>query len=220
MNSAIFGSKHKSDLTQLFSAIDDELTQIFDDLKEVDEGHLAPEKLESIIKTHIDDTQISSIAFANIILYANALDREDLSKEIIKSDIEDSIDIEEGKGINVDRLIDIASLTSTMSAVKMASLSYDLPSQIDDIKIITDLRPVFSQSRGEAISFIIMNNLQFVAKDKYGTKTHSLSISVEDVRRLQKCCEQALLKVDSLSRTVVDSFKVPVYQPGEDDSRD
>jgi hypothetical protein len=215
MGTAVLGSKHKDDLTLLLSEGEQELGKLAAFLKSNERYLISPDELEKFISPYFEGTKLARPALSNIVLYSTEIDRGALSEEDIRSEVISELSISVDKQKVLDDLIYISSSAPMSAAIKMANLAYDLPSIVDDLKLISDLRPVFSTDRSEVVAYVIMNNLHFIVRDKYGTKTHAHALSLNDIKKLKICCEQAIEKVKFLEDQVTNTIGVPVYIPGE-----
>ena len=215
MGTAVLGSKHKDDLTLLLNEGEQELGKLAAFLKSNERHLISPDELEKFISPYFEGTKLIRPALSNIILYSTEIDRGSLTEADIKSEIISELGIDSDKEKVLDDLIYISSSAPMSAAIKMANLAYDLPSIVDDLKLISDLRPVFSADRSEVVAYVIMNNLHFIVRDKYGTKTHAHALSLNDIQKLKVCCEQAIAKVKLLEGQVINTLGVPAYIPGE-----
>ena len=193
--------------------------------KEIDRsGLLPPEKLWETIHDQFDADEDARTVSLAIVRLSSSLDREETTvEEAVASATAHTPKDANAKAYkkSLRELVELANQPDVLRAVKMGRLAYDHPSALQDGSIIVDLRPVFDNGREESIGYIVLANLQFLASDKYGTRTRSFVLDYEEILKLKTSCELALKKIDALKDAVQKKLGSPIYVPGlHDDDND
>lgn len=181
------------------------------------ENSLHPEGLSSLLDKALENVSEAGLIQQAIVQLATAYDRLSLS-------IDEGVEaISDGKFLpGSDELAaarDVATIARTScvrNAVKMGWLAYDHSAYIHESQVIVDLRPVFCETTKKANAFIVLGNFQFVATDKYGTRSRSYVIDKDEIVALRKACESALDQIDALQSMVLNKLEADVYLPGEE----
>jgi len=106
------------------------------------------------------------------------------------------------------------SLDNIVTTAKALELSFDFEHTLTDVKILTDIRPVYSPDRDKIIGGIICNRLRFKYRDEDGDKSISLAIDKDDIEQLQKMCAEARTKIE-LASNLLKSGGLPTFISGE-----
>jgi hypothetical protein len=85
---------------------------------------------------------------------------------------------------------------------KAARLAYAQQALLTDVRIITDLRPVFSAAADSIRRSIVMNHLIIDYVDGGRHKTLSVTLDIEDIDRLHRLSERARKKVATLTEVM------------------
>jgi hypothetical protein len=110
-------------------------------------------------------------------------------------------------GIEVLReLADVAAVARTAKAIE---LSYDCDNLLQRSRILTDVRPLFSDDAQEIQGAVVAHTLR-LRYDSAGTD-HEISLALDssDLRRLIEDCERALQKERTAQAKLCDVAKVP-----------
>jgi hypothetical protein len=186
-----------------------------------------PSEIEEAIKSHLPDEKadkLTALMRMMMSLYALRRQRDMNVEELIEGlnyAIDSSSKWEEGeieKWRNLDPQIrNFFSLTTVMSVVKVLDLSYDYSNLLQNTKILTDVRPVFNDEatciNGSVVSFTLRLYYNTLSE----SKTLSIALDKEDIIRLRKQCERALVKADTAKRFMVGNSIPMTVVAGEDD---
>lgn len=117
------------------------------------------------------------------------------------------------------QLQSLLSANAIRIATKATDLAYDYANLLNSARIISDIRPVFSDDEdatdilGAVVSYTL--RLTFDSRDE----NHSLSIALDegDVRELMKQCDRALKKAHRAKTWMVDRAGIPAIISGDED---
>ena len=93
--------------------------------------------------------------------------------------------------------------------VKSMELSYDYANLIRDIRIVTDLRPLFDEQGGNVEAGVVSHTLRVNYSSEDGRHELSLALDLQDIEKLKKQCDRAILK----AITVRDAFRSAIEKP-------
>jgi hypothetical protein len=98
---------------------------------------------------------------------------------------------------------------------KAARITFLEQNVLQDVRIVTDLRPVFDASAGSIARGVIVNHLILDYFEGGRMHTLSLAIDVDDVDRLSRISDRARKKI-SLLRSVMKIHTWPTYVAGDE----
>ena len=126
-------------------------------------------------------------------------------------------ELQEWEGLK-DQIVLLLGLTQVHVVSKALSLSYDYENLLQNIRILTDIRPVFDEERERFEGAVISQTLR-VRYDS-GNRTHTLSLAIDakDLEHLRRSCELAAKKAEHARRAVEEKMGIPVLIPGENDN--
>lgn len=102
--------------------------------------------------------------------------------------------------------------------VKASYLYYNHPQHFHDLRIITDVLPVFDEDRTQIISYIIKNKLHMVISDTKENEDHTeIPIGIDDLHGLKREIDIALSKTTKLATDLSKQSKVPTRTYGDED---
>lgn len=127
-----------------------------------------------------------------------------------------------------DKLAKFAKLKGSLSkllaadsitvAAKALELSYEHEHLFDNVKIITDVRPVFDNEKTKILGGIVIQTMtiHFSAQDS-ASNFSSITIGLEaaDIRALQQACGDALRKAEAAKELIKQRCGIPVFSSGE-----
>jgi hypothetical protein len=103
--------------------------------------------------------------------------------------------------------------TAIRNAAAAAELRFDYANICDDIRIITDIRPIFSRdglvAEGGVVSFTM--RLEYTTEET--SKQISIALDERDVVRLMETCRRSLLKAET-SKALIESLNLPALISG------
>lgn len=106
------------------------------------------------------------------------------------------------------------ALDNIVTTAKALELSFDFEHTLRDVKILTDIRPVYSPVRDKIIGGIICNRLRLIYHDEDGSKSLSVAMDKDDLERLRSMCADALGKIE-LASNLLKTGSLPSFVAGE-----
>lgn len=92
------------------------------------------------------------------------------------------------------QLSNLFSLQNVSTIVKALNLAYDYADILQNVKILTDIRPVFKEDASDILGAIVSFTLRLYLDGREGSKSLSIALDKEDVEKLKQICERALEK--------------------------
>lgn len=92
------------------------------------------------------------------------------------------------------QLNNLFSLPNVWTIVKALDLAYDYTDLLQDVKILTDIRPVFNEDASGILGAIVSFTLRLSLDGREGRKSLSITVDKKDVEKLKQVCERALKK--------------------------
>jgi hypothetical protein len=86
------------------------------------------------------------------------------------------------------------SLTTVQAVVKVLDLSYDYTNILQNVNILTDIRPIFNEEASIIEAAIVSFTLRLYFTSLEGSKSLSVALDEEDVNKLLQSCKRALDK--------------------------
>lgn len=111
----------------------------------------------------------------------------------------------------LQRLFELPAIRTVTSAI---DLSYEYANLLRQVRILTDVRPIFSESGEEIMGAVVSQTLRLRFDSTDGE--HGLSIAVDetDIRALQAQCDRALKKAETAKSKLCDKAEVAVSISG------
>jgi len=91
-------------------------------------------------------------------------------------------------------LMDLFSLTPIWNVCKALELAYDYTNLFQKAKIITDIRPIYSDSATEIQGAVVSYTLRLSFDSREGDRDISIALDGKDVKKLSLACDRALTK--------------------------
>lgn len=100
---------------------------------------------------------------------------------------------------------------------KSIDLQFDREHLLSDVRIITDIRPVFDdRTKPDGIrAAAVIHTLRIRFSSQGGTEEFHIAIDPEDIERLRSGCDRALAK-EHVLRTSAEQFKLTFLESAED----
>jgi hypothetical protein len=98
---------------------------------------------------------------------------------------------------------------------KAMELSYDYANLLRQIRIVTDLRPLFSQDGERVEAAVISHTLRLSYSSDDGNHELSLALDLQDIEKLRLQCERAVTKSKSVKREFEMNNKKPCIISGD-----
>lgn len=92
------------------------------------------------------------------------------------------------------QLHDLFSLPIVQAVIKVLDLSYDYTNVLQNINILTDIRPIFNEEATIIEAAIVSYTLRLYFTSIEGAKSMSVALDEEDVNKLLQACQRALDK--------------------------
>jgi hypothetical protein len=108
-------------------------------------------------------------------------------------------------------------------AVTMVSKAVSLLTSFDNLhtssQCLVDVRPIFAEpDKGSIVAGIVTYTLRLKFESENGDeRTVSIVLDGDDLRALQKQCEEGLKKAGVLAKTMQERWGLPVFSQGDDD---
>ena len=144
------------------------------------------------------------------------LDASDASGEI--SDSEDLHLEAPDRKVLRERLASLFSIDSIRITAKAADVAYDQPRNLQSARILTDLRPVFSEPVGPSIkAAAIVHTLKLTFSEGYDQEDLFVALDSDDVKALRDLLDRAEAKARSLT-VALKPTGIEILDGGEDNS--
>ena len=99
---------------------------------------------------------------------------------------------------------------------KAMDLAFDYANLLSSAKIISDIRPVFDDKKGEIIGAIVSQVLRLEYQSAKGRDSISIALDKSDVENLRDVCEQGLNKSAAIHRFMKEPRMVRTIDTGEE----
>jgi hypothetical protein len=108
----------------------------------------------------------------------------------------------------------------TTPAVRLVSIALDLMYEhenlLQNIRVITDIRPVFSDDTSHIEGSVVSHTLRLRYDSTEGDHSISIAMDETDIRELERQCKRALLKAQTARALMSDKAEVPTVISGDD----
>ncbi len=137
----------------------------------------------------------------------------DAAHELIVAEVEPDGQPAAHRGlVTVERLARLSSVRRTAHAI---DLSYDCPNLLQRTRILTDIRPLFSEE-GDAMEGGVVSHSLRIRYDTAGLpREMSFALDEQDLRALQSQCERALRKGATARTALSQKANIPMLNPRE-----
>ncbi|MGH6847091.1 MAG: hypothetical protein ACREC0_06545 [Methylocella sp.] len=110
----------------------------------------------------------------------------------------------------------IFALKSVELSAKAHGLSYDFDQLFITSRIVTDIRPVFDDSKSEILGTTIVQTLRIEHTSSDGARNSiSIAMDIGDIKQLEKVCKEALRKADVSKQLVENKCGVESMMAGD-----
>jgi hypothetical protein len=109
----------------------------------------------------------------------------------------------------------LAQEKSVRLAARAIELAYDYANLLRRTKILTDIRPLFSEDAGTIEGAVVSYTLRLHYNSADGEHELSIALDEEDVRTLILQCNRALKKAATSKSVMTDNCSIPVAVSGE-----
>lgn len=176
---------------------------------------MKPEELQDLLLEIFEGNKMQAISVSRLLisLYMLCSQRnltaDDLLQGLllgIQSSESKWTDDELAKWENMQPVIkNLLSLEKIKTLVKALDLSYDYANLFQNAKILTDIRPVFSDDASDIYGATISFTLRLYYDSLDGSKNISIALDAKDVNNLKDTCLRAIRKAERAKRFMVDS---------------
>jgi hypothetical protein len=105
-------------------------------------------------------------------------------------------------------------------AVRQVSIALDLMYEHENLlqsaRVVTDIRPVFSEDAGCIDGSVVSHTLRLRYDSTEGDHSISIAMDEADIRELERQCKRALLKAQTARILMTDKANVPTVIAGDD----
>jgi hypothetical protein len=115
----------------------------------------------------------------------------------------------------VPALLRLLTLPSITLAAKALDISYDFERVYASARFLTSVRPVYNDARDDIVGATIVQTLRLDYVSANGDENSiSIAIDLEDIKRLQRACEEALSKADVAKAKFEGKYGLQIIVPG------
>jgi hypothetical protein len=114
------------------------------------------------------------------------------------------------------RLTSLLTTEAVAVASKALQLSFDYVNTLDNLRILTDVRPVFSESQDKLVGGIISQVLRVDYLTDDGPHTISIASNAKDIESLRDACDAAIKKARQLKVHLSREHEDRVFLSGEE----
>lgn len=129
--------------------------------------------------------------------------------------------LDEGEKSNLTKLAPTLGKLLGHGYVNLSSkalhLGFDHANIFNSANIITDIRPVFDESREEIVSAVISQTLRVHYSSGSQTQNLSLALDNDDILTLRDACDEALKKGGFAKGLVIDKMDIKASIAGEEE---
>ena len=201
----VLRSKQLQDLAVIRDLGNSKIQAVIDKLSSIEPAPMRPYDLHRAI-LDILSTRDADILMRQLIpLYTIRRQRDLSAKDLIES-LSSGISkaappwneeqISRWKALE-ETLHKLFSLSIVWTVIKAMDLSFDYPQLLQNIKIMTDIRPIFNEEASEIQGSIITYTLRIYFDSIGGSESLSIAMDENDVKKLKKICERALNKAQT-----------------------
>jgi hypothetical protein len=101
-------------------------------------------------------------------------------------------------------------------SAKALTLSYDTEKSLIDLRVITDVRPVFDDGRHEVLGATVLHALRVEYSEAGDPRSLSIAAGAADLKKIKEAIEDALLKSDRMRLWLQKPNAVPSFERGEE----
>lgn len=187
----------------------------------VEEAALTPRKLVDLINQAIEGDDRSANGLVRQILAFNGFQRRfDLKTDEVAAAIRSSVsqewsqdELDQWKEIEPAFLSLVESRSARLVA-KVIDLSYEYAYLYQQARILTDVRPLFSENADHIEAAVVSFTLRLRYDGVDGNHGLSVAMDIQDVEELLEQCERALVKAKTAHDVFQNSVSVPTHVTG------
>ncbi len=209
------------DLRILIDLNDGQLENIQRKVDEFNQTVLSPESLAE----HISDIcgNDTALHFVRMLLSLTTISLQSmLGVEGVVSGIQDGLPVdsnwtEEELSTWQNRrtiLVDLLSSKILRRAATAIDLTYEYTNLFRRARVLTDIRPIFSESGEEIDGAVISHTLHLVYDSLDGDHELSVALDFLDIKKLKEQCDRAIIKAETSQKVMRDSAGVSTVISG------
>ncbi len=213
-----------ADLQIIRDLPEDALRTAVAELKRFAPAPKRPGEIQEVLTASLDGKRLGSESLLRQLLSLHGLARQlNLSAEEVFSGISEGLNKSECGWTHeelarwnsvVTPLRDLFELQVVRLTSKALDLAYEHPELLQRARILTDIRPVFSDDAKEIRGSVVSHSLLIRYDDTEGNHTMSLAVDEDDLRSLVKQCERALTKSETAQAFLEKKAGTPAIVPG------
>lgn len=198
--------KHLDELTAICNAGVDPLKLINGELEKSREVFLRLEDLSSFISKHLDEKTTASLV-TELLSARRAADKYQMPVQEVLDLLEEQFVDKKWTNEELDRWRVVRPAFQTLAenekieiVVKASALYFGHVFHFHDFSIVTEMKPVFNESRQEIVGGIIENKLMLVYSDSDEKETSvEISITNRELKMLKELADRAIRQTDVLA---------------------
>jgi hypothetical protein len=219
-------SKTERDLERILEISLDDLRALERRVSKRRDPFLKQRELVDLLSEMLDDDAARSLADILIYLgfiarrrgvtYPDAANFLSTAMRATDTTVRTSADV----GERATLLVALAHQPSVLALIKALDLSTDYTNSFDNVRILTDLRPIFADQEDDKPALVVAAIVSHVLRLTYlqdgELRTMSMAMDHSDLVNLQNACRRAITKADTLQGSGRSRLsEVPWVQTGE-----
>lgn len=203
------------DIEQLFAVTNVQWDELLEKLQRQTTAMLTVDELAAVLASVVGES--SGETLSKIVVSLRRLaDRYGVRPQTILDALEQGLKKFEWNTDKLDKwskiknpIDQIMSSAAVVVTTKASELYYRHANHLHDLKIVTDIRPIFSEDRSAVIGAITKNVLSIHFSDSFEKESSlELVISLDDLANLQAESASAIAKTEKLKTLVVDKLGI------------
>ena len=174
---------------------------------------LSPQQLVAVI-AEVSDVEVAAVLVGNLIRLHQVSRRIGESPTDVVSQQQASLATSDELGdrseltSGFETLRKLVSVTAVQLATKAIDVSYDCDNLLRRSRILTDVRPIFSDDAADIDGAIVAHTLRLRYDSAGNDNELSLAMDATDLRKLILQCERALLKEQTSRKQLIERADV------------
>ena len=214
--------KHQiDDLKAICDLGSEGLRSVADQLTDLTPPPMSPDSLFDAVVVMIPNQKSVAEALIRQVLSLHSLIRQGgLSEEDVVEGITDAVSNEWTEALLakwkdlVPELRNFLSLRAVRLVATAIDLSYEYANLLSGARIITDIRPIFSDDAGKIEGAVVSHTLRLRFDNVEGDHELSIAMDKSDIEKLARQCERALRKAHTAHDLMVNTATVPTIISG------
>lgn len=213
-------------LKRLCAVGPDPLKAALAELSKLQKPLLRPKELRAALRTTLDP-EIAQILVQHLIGLLSLQRKYNPTPKEIVSNLTENVDKSDWAEDEKKRWKEIApvfekflSLELVEIVAKALDLSFDYTNLLEKSRILTDIRPVYSEGKIEIIGGIITQTLRLRYQSEDQEQSLSLALDEDDIEWLRDACDQAIKKAEKAKHLFVTQCQLSAFIVGEEATDD